>query len=254
MAFMCFIVKIWWNWTTQFHKFGILNKTNLLFWKELKPDLNLRQCIEIFASSKEFHKLFFFVNKLTLTEKYEIKILKKKINENSILKNIQSCKDCAILFLYAHMHLSINDLPICLKPFMDYFLREAPKLLDVMIDCSLQRSFIQTGINLLELKQHFIQRQKFGEKDIVQLPYYQENFALILKKFKINSLKDFICLEQKELENVLNDMRKKNLLNSKIEILNFKLGITMFPIIEVYHSIRTLNEDTIYKYDIISTT
>merc|ERR1719464_1840654 len=136
----------------------------------------------------------------------------RRLNENAHVR--WETKDDALYtkyattLLFAHMNPNCQ-VPSCLNPMMTYFLKETPKLLDVMIDMTLQRQFLKTGITLLDLKQRVVQCRKRTDTPLSQLPYYQvysETFDKTLAKLKIRSLQDVIRMDEKELDELLQEM------------------------------------------------
>jgi len=152
MLLLCFVIKSWWNYVSQFDKAGLLFETNKYFSKEIKSNLNIRHCIEILVRNSEFKKMAYLIKKFTIFEKQQINILKDNILGIWFEKSIKYYPDYVIIMFYVHVYLPRNAIPSCVKPLMKYFLKLAPKLLDSMIHLSLKRSFIQTAANVLEIK------------------------------------------------------------------------------------------------------
>jgi len=73
-----------------------------------------------------------------------------------------------------------------------------------------------------------------------------------MRKYKVKSLKDFLNLERKKVKDIIFYLFRKNILRSKNEIISFHQGISMFPIIQIYYSIKNLNEEEIYLHDLMN--
>lgn len=251
MVTLVVIVGTWWRWSTRFHKSGVLNQSNYLFWNRLRPQLNERSCIEVLAGSDEFRELELMMEALPHEQRREM----RRLNENACVR--WETKDDALYtkyattLLFAHMNPNCQ-VPSSLKPMMTYFLKETPKLLDVMIDMTLQRQFLKTGVTLLDLKQRVVQCRKRSDSPLSQLPYYQiysESFDKALTKFKIRSLQDVVRMDDKQLDELLQELNM-----SREECENFKLGIRMIPDVHVEFCARTYDEDQILVKDIVTVT
>eukprot|EP00494_Astrolonche_serrata_P033555 UN33824 len=253
MVVLCVVVGTWWNWSTRFHKSGVLNESNFLFWNRLKPKLHIRACIEVFSGSDEFRELEIMFDNLPEADKEEMKKLQKMAMSNWKTQDDANYSKYAATLLYCH--LKGIELPLCLKPMMNYFLKETPKLLDVMIDMTLQRQFVHTGIALIDLKQRVVQGRQIQDKPVQQLPYYTDKWDSALKTSKIRTLKDFLRKKDEEVDNILGNNNTENpLLENKEERRNFILGLRMFPYVHVRYCARTYDEDEIYLNDMITIT
>lgn len=249
MVILVVVVGTWWRWSTRFHKSGVLNDTNFLFWNRLKPKLNLRSCKEVLAGSDEFRELELMMENLTEDQKEDMMTLKESTNTNWNTKDNSLYPKYAMTLLDAH--LTDTEVPVALKAMSTYVLKEAPKLLDVMIDMTLQRQFINTGSSLLELKQRVVQG-RVNPKSLEQLPYYQvysDRFDKVLPKHKLKHLCDVTRLSGEELDGLLKDLEL-----TEDEAKNFVLGLQMFPDIQVQHCVRTYDEDNIVHGDLVTVT
>jgi len=247
MVVLVVVVGTWWRWSTRFHKSGVLNDTNFLFWNRLKPKLNLRSCKEVLAGSDEFRELELMMENLTDDQKEDMARLKESTNTNWNTKDNSMYSKYAMTLMNAH--LTNTEIPVALQPMFTYVLKECPKLLDVMIDMTLQRQFIETGSSLLELKQRVVQG-RVNPKPLDQLPYYQvykERFDSVLPQYKFKHLRDVIRLDDEKLIKLVEEL---NL--TEDEAKNFTLGLQMFPDIQVQHCVRTYDEDNIVHGDLVT--
>merc|ERR1712217_425510 len=98
----------------------------------------------------EFRELELMMENLTDDQQEDMITLRDSTNTNWATKDKSLYSKYAMTLIDAH--LTDTEVPVALKPMSTYVLKEAPKLLDVMIDMTLQRQFINTGSSLLELK------------------------------------------------------------------------------------------------------
>jgi len=256
LIFLVVLAGTWWSHTSQFHKSGIYQESVMLYFRCIKKKDSGRHLINVLAASSEYQDVELMIKPDPRKTEQAEELYNEVFSRTGITPLPEEWYECDyVRWTAAILHSFLNgNPPQILHDELEFILEEAPRLLDVMIDLICTRSdYMNTGVALVELKQRLVQRLKFGETDLRQLPIpWTPEKEKIFKENKISKLIDLV---QQTPENV-EEIMKKVLTEDEYKrlISDVKKMLIMCPDIDVKYCYRTIDELKVFTHDMITIT
>eukprot|EP01084_Bolivina_argentea_P276678 472142_1 len=217
-------IWIWWKWNHS----NKLHKSNIdIYWRFVKKtDLKLRHLLDILSVSADYRTLDALIPNDPEDKKYqdylalenEILLISKR--RGTADANRQQLDDIftasygrkAAALLIAHLMGIV--IPLSLHSQYIIVLKDAPRLLDVMIDFWAVEGFEAQTIQLIQLKQAIIQSVWPMESHLKQLPYWNLEIDQAIRQKGYKSILALNFLDNKELKEMLNKVYALHLTSS----------------------------------------
>ena len=207
----------WWKYSSKYHKSGVYKQSIDVYWRFIKQNMKIYNLVNVLAASAEYKMLSHKIPSDVTNSKFkQYKILKQQVTQHFTSKKLNvkglfnaSYVERACVFLNAHL-IGLT-IPNELKEEYLLVLQEAPKLLDVMIDMTLQRErYLTQSMMLIRIKQAIIQGVWPFESNLKQLPYWTKKIDSSLKQNKCDTITDLNFLDEKNLRAVLTEAYKED--------------------------------------------
>ena len=188
MILLPIVVGIWWRSARLSGEQGVYHETVGLYYEPLRtrPDnMPVKYLVQILGRAAEFKELA-PPNKIPSQE--EILVLQKmfrKLKSDDILKKeVKVPMYMAKAIFLIHYHMNRIELPLSMEPSWRLCMSHIEKLTDTMIQLYARTNNFDACFNAVELKQKIIQALKPHDSPLMQLPYFSEKDAKVMKAFK----------------------------------------------------------------------
>lgn len=192
------VTALWYNKSKRYGDNNVMYATYGFYNHALSEHAHMKMMPEVFSGSAEFasiplrRELNEVLQKLSRTLKSSDLMLNPRFKHPLVVK--------PNMLLHAHLLRMTHTLPKPLQNDITAMLKEAPRLLDAMIELTTQRSWLQTTVCVIKFLQMVTQAMWIKDHPLKQLPHFtdQEVKHVLTGKQGVNTMVDYCRSENKK--------------------------------------------------------
>ncbi|KAF0493523.1 Sec63-domain-containing protein [Gigaspora margarita] len=228
-----FYVGRWWYSSSSYTKNGIRTHTMDLYFRDLRPNSNVRQIIDLLSASIEFKELVeqrpidnARLSPVISSIKEELEKRFGEKYEKSRRYNAPYCQKAHAL-LYAHLlRVNINDKDLMKDKY--FIIEKSIHLVTGLLEIALAHRWLQTSTRCMEVSQFLVQAMWFQDNPLVQLPFVTPEVLKIMK-IKKKNIRSIVQLRKMNDDDIKNVIKLSN--DSEYDIL--KKIANLYPIMHI---------------------
>jgi len=250
------VVGLWWRNSSKFLEDGVMQNTAYRFYRQIQENTAAKFMPGILASAVEFCEGVPCKN----TQADDLSRLHKRVQEHFVKNQGDMNNDIMKVKTLLYAHLLREECPASLEPDLMLILQHAHRLLNGLLNISMEQRFVTATQNVIELSQLMTQALWFHSNPLLQLPHFDmqqvKHCTRVLSNVKEVKTSTGAAPTQIERVKLLGPEKRRELLKQLTEVQHKDIDVYLdnFPDIEISFDARVEDEDDVQEGDVLNLT